>query len=83
MYRQAKPAIPQLGMGACCQSCAHGGTCSGGMGLFESGMDFTTWGVGEWAIVGVGLYAGLSLLGDTKRGAARVGRISKAVRKAA
>jgi hypothetical protein len=53
------------------------------MGLFDSGMDFTTWGAPEWAIVAVGVYAGLSLLGDTKRGYERTRRIGKAVRKAA
>jgi hypothetical protein len=61
--------------------CGCGGSC--GMGLFDSGMDFTTWGAPEWAIVAVGVYAGLSLLGDTKRGYERTRRIGKAVRKAA
>jgi hypothetical protein len=64
--------------------CACGGTCGGcGLGLFDSGMDFTTWGWPEWAIVGTGVYAALSLLGDSKRGYQRVGRVGKAVRRAA
>jgi hypothetical protein len=54
-----------------------------GLGLFDSGMDFTTWGWPEWALVGVGVYAGLSLLGDTKRGVQRASRVGRAVRKAA
>jgi hypothetical protein len=61
--------------------CGCGGSC--GMGLFDSGMDFTTWGAPEWAIVAIGLYSVLSLLGDTKRGYERTKRIGKAVRKAA
>jgi hypothetical protein len=82
MVQRAKPGT-FFGMGACCDSCAKGGGCSKGLGLFDSGMDFTTWGWPEWAIVGAGVYAGLSLLGDTKRGAARVRRVGKAVKKAA
>jgi hypothetical protein len=35
-------------------------------------MDFTTWGAPEWGIVGIGIYAMFSLLGDTKRGARRI-----------
>jgi hypothetical protein len=61
--------------------CGCGGTCAG-LGLFDSGMDFTTWGWPEWGIVGVGIYAALSMLGDTKRGFQRARRIGKAVRKA-
>jgi hypothetical protein len=73
-----------LGCGGGCGNDVRGkcsGTCAG-LGLFDSGMDFTTWGWPEWAIVGVGVYAGMSLLGDTKRGVSRAGRVSKAVRKA-
>ena len=53
-----------------------------GLGLFDAGMDFTTWGWPEWGIVGVGVYAAMSLLGDTKRGVDRTRRVGKAVRKA-
>jgi hypothetical protein len=48
-----------------------------GLGLFDS-MDFTTWGIAEWAAIGFGLYIVGSVLGDFGRGRARV---SKAVRK--
>ena len=61
--------------------CGCGGTC-GGLGLFDSGMDFTTWGWAEWATVGMGLYTLFSFVGDTKRGVTRVRRVGKAVRKA-
>ena len=57
--------------------------CKNGLGLFDSGIDFTTWGPAEWAVVAVGAYAAFSLMGDTKRGYARTRRIGKAVRKAA
>ena len=73
---------PAFGMGACCDSCAHGGTCSGkGMGLFDSGMDFTTWGLPEWSIVGLGAYMVFSTLFTTKRAAQGVARIPGGVRK--
>jgi len=65
------------GMGCACERMPY---C--GLGLFDS-MDPNTWTWQEWAVVAVGVYAGLSLLGDTKRGAARVRRVSTAVRKAA
>lgn len=64
------------GMGACCSSCAHGGTCSGkGMGLFDSGTDISGWGWPEWSIVGVGAAAGLSLLSN-------VAQTGKSIRRA-
>jgi hypothetical protein len=72
-----KPSIPcagnsttQLGGGLGCIAC--NGTC-GGLGLFDS-MDFTSWGIAEWAVVGVGAYLVLSLAGDTRRAAVRVKR---------
>lgn len=61
--------------------CACGGQCSG-LGLFDAGMDFTTWSWPEWGIVGVAVYALLSFVGDTKRGVERTRRVSRAVRKA-
>jgi hypothetical protein len=48
-----------------------------GMGLFDS-MDFTQWGVGEWAVVVLGVYVIGSILGDAGRGKQRV---RKAIRK--
>jgi hypothetical protein len=71
-----------LGLGCGCGgSCGATGNC--GLGIFDSGMDISAWGWPEWAIVGVGVYAGLSLLGDTRRGVSRVGRVGRAVKKAA
>lgn len=62
-----------------------------GQGLFNTGL-FTsanpsTWGLGEWAAVGVGLYFAGSLIGDVGRGASAAGkrgkRLSRKARKAA
>jgi hypothetical protein len=66
MYRQSRPVIPHLGMGACCDSCAHGGKCSG-MGLFDSGMDFSQWTWQEWLVVGLGGYMLTSMVFGTGR----------------
>lgn len=69
-----------MGLG-CGSSCSCAGTCAGrqklGLGLFDSA-DWTTWGLGEWLTLGVGLYLGVKLLGDIG-GAAR--GVRKAVRK--
>lgn len=68
--------------------CKCGGNCAGcggmgrhrhGMGLFDSA-DFTTWGWGEWAIIGAGAYFVLSLAGDTSRAVKKTRRVSKRVR---
>jgi hypothetical protein len=37
-----------------------------GLGLFES-MDFTTWGFGEWALVGLGAYMIFATVSTTKQ----------------
>jgi hypothetical protein len=56
------------GMG-CAGECGCKGTCNGlgrmGMGLFDS-TDFSTWGIGEYAAIGLGLYLLYSLFSDTK-----------------
>jgi len=67
-----------MGLG-CGGGCSCGGTCAKsqtniGLGLFDSA-DWTTWGLGEWATIGVGLYLGMSILGD-------IGGAAKGVRKA-
>jgi hypothetical protein len=48
------------------------------MGLFDSGLDFTGWGVPELAVVALGVYLVGSVLGDAGR--ARTG-IKRAVRR--
>jgi hypothetical protein len=62
------------GCGGSCGGC--GGSHSHGMGLFDTGLDLTGWGMPEYAIVGIGLYALFKIIGDTKR-------VSGAVRKSA
>lgn len=49
--------------------------CHNGLGLFDGGLDPSTWGVGEFAAVGLGAFALFSMFSTTKRGyrAAREG----------
>jgi hypothetical protein len=63
---------PDPGMG-CAQT---------GLGIFDSGMDLSGWGIPEWLIVAVGLYGAISLFSDTKRtvGTVRKSRRSSAAR---
>lgn len=51
--------LKSLGLG--CADC--GGTCGqkNGMGLFDSGLDISQWGVMEWGAVALGGYTLLSL----------------------
>ena len=57
--------------------CGRGGV-AGGLGLFDSGLDLSQWGIGEWAIAGAGLYLALSLFGDTRKVAGKVRVASRA-----
>ena len=57
MVQFTKPAFGMAGCG-----CGCGGKC--GMGLFDSGADFSQWGVAEWAVIGLGAYVVLSIAGD-------------------
>jgi hypothetical protein len=74
------PPISSAGLGGC----GCGGSCGGcgghghkhGIGLFDS-TDFATWGMGEWATIGVGAYLLFSLIGDTKRVGGRVRKTVK------
>lgn len=63
------------GMGMCGCAGLKGCPCdkSGGLGLFDTGLDFTGWGLPEFGIVGLGIYMLLSTLSTTKRGARRIG----------
>jgi hypothetical protein len=80
------PNMAYRGMG-CCGNCAPGFTCNGaglrGLGLFDSGMDFTSWGWQEWAVVGAAGYI-LSSMFFTGRRAVRQVRegVGKRVRRA-
>jgi hypothetical protein len=68
------------GLGCGCRGI--GCACDQGMGLFESGMDYTQWGPGEWAIVVLGGYMVFSTLFTTRRAARAATRKGKAVRRA-
>ena len=68
------------GMG-CAGGCECGGSCGrAGLGLFDS-MDFSTWGIGEWGVIGVGTYLLMSIVGDTKRAGRAISRKAKGVRR--
>lgn len=58
------------GMGCGCAG-LKGCPC-GGLGLFDSGLDFSGWGMPEFAIAGLGAYMVLSTVFTTKRAARRV-----------
>jgi hypothetical protein len=76
--------LPPLGLG--CLDC--GGTCQG-LGIFDSGPDYSQWGWKEYAAIAGGVYLLSSVLFTTTRGVryaagsgerrrkARVARISK------
>ncbi len=61
-----------------CGSCR--GTC--GMGLFDSGMDFSQWTWAEWGAIAVGSYVLFSVVSTTNRGARRVSRKARAAARA-
>ncbi len=56
------------GLGCACESAK-------GMGLFESGMDFTGWSWAEWGTVALGGYMLMSTLSTTHRAARAVAAI--------
>lgn len=73
------------GLGCAGPNCRCGGSCGmgrhRGMGLFDS-MDFTTWGIGEWGVIGVGAYLILSLAGDVRTGGTAVKKYQRRRRRA-
>lgn len=38
------------------------------MGIFDSGADFSEWGLAEWAAIGLGSYVAISLFSDIGKG---------------
>lgn len=69
------------GLSGCGCGCGGHGGCGGGLGqLFSSGLDFTQWGVGEWAVVAGGVYVVASVLGDVSSGAKKVKRTYRRMR---
>jgi hypothetical protein len=54
-----------------CTAC--GGNCGKcGLGLFDSGLDFSQWGPVEWLLIAAGGYVALSTLFTTQRATRRV-----------
>ena len=70
------PQFPPNGQAAWNRQVGLGcpGVC-GGMGLFDSGFDPSTWGIGEWATVLGGLYVVFAVFSTTKRGVSAVAEI--------
>ncbi len=77
---QPAPRLPiAAGLGDCGCGCKGHGDCgdkSGGLGFFDSGFDFGSWGWMEWGAIAAGVYFVASVIGDTKRGVARTKRVA-------
>jgi hypothetical protein len=62
------PVVIPQGLGGCGCGCNGAGSCGDkhdhGLGLFDSGFDYTQWGIPEWGAVAVGGYLLLSVVGD-------------------
>jgi len=72
-------AAANNGMGCSCKGMA--GCPCGGLGLFDSGMDPSGWGLPEFGIVALGAFMLFSTFSTTKRAARRVrGAVKGAVR---
>lgn len=69
---------PARGVGCGCGGGCGGACHSAGLGLFDSGLDLSQWGVGEWAAVGLGAYLLVSAFGDVKRVGGRIRRSGRA-----
>jgi hypothetical protein len=75
------PILPVAGgLGDCGCGCNGQGSCkpqNSGLGFFDSGIDYETWGLVEWGAIAAGAYLVMSLIGDTRRGVQRVRRVHK------
>ena len=70
-----QPAWKSSGLGCGGGGCSCGGTCGGGLGqttggLFGTGLfqsaDPSTWGVGEWATIGIGGFLAISAVNTSQ-----------------
>jgi len=72
MYLQSIPCASQnpvqVASGLGCAGLCCGGGC--GLGLFDSGLDYTQWGIPEYATILGGAYLLFSVFFTTKRGIA-------------
>jgi len=64
-----------------CPCAGLGCDCNGGLGLFDSGFDFTQWGAGEWAMVVIGAYVLFSTVWTTGKAASYAKHIPSERRK--
>ena len=71
------------GMGGNAGGCGCEGNCGmTGLGLFEAGTDFTSWGWQEWLVVGLGGYVLTSMFFTGRRAARQIGEgVSSRVRR--
>lgn len=74
------------GLDGCGCGCKGKGDCGShsvapvlapGLGLFDSGLDWTAWSIPEWTAVGVGTYLAFSVFGDLLRGGRAVKRATR------
>ena len=56
------------GCGGSCGGCGHGMGQDDSSGLFSSGTDFSGWGWGEWALVGLGGLMVINFLSSVTKG---------------
>ena len=84
------PGAKAAGMGCGCPAagcrCGMGAWMDGsglfGTGLFSGGLDYSTWGIGEWAAVLFGGYFLVSLFHTTKTATRAARRKGRALKKA-
>lgn len=73
--------IPWTNQGLGC-GCGQGCGMGCGMGLFDSGLDFSQWGLTEWGTLLGGLYMLFSVFSTTRRAARSVHRKTRAALRA-
>lgn len=73
------PASGLSGCG-CGGSCGGCGSHSHGMGLFDSGLDYTQWGWQEWAALAAIVYVGHKIISDVGSAGKRVSRSYRRMR---
>jgi hypothetical protein len=64
-------ATTPLGLGCAGSGCQCGGKCQG-MGLFDSGTDFSGWGISEWLVIGIGVFSVFTVASRGARSAAEL-----------
>lgn len=78
-YPQIVDMFDQIPVPAGCSGMAGG--CNRGLGIFDSGMDWSQWGIVEWSIVAGGAYFAISLFSDASYAASSASRAIRRRRK--